>query len=551
MTQPLIEKGRVISAANERRLRAAIATVQEVLAAIDHSEEPDEDETEPVDESGSGLVEVIRKEGNAWVLYSEDGTKRLGRFDTREEAEEREREIKALLHAAESGTTKLDVTEALTQSVDGVGFPASDFAYVPDPEKPSTWKLRLTKEPGGPPDPGIVGAACAALGKGFRGQRVDIPAEDLPAVKRKLRAAWRKANPDRDPEEMPAVIREAADDEILIDCVPLVEKAVGKDGTMLVKVIAPMWGSSGYYKPETLMRDGPKVFTRGTKMYVDHPTAREEAERPERSVRDLVAEFVEDAKYDSTGPFGPDGRSLGPGLYARAKVFKPWQPFVEELAPHIGVSIRALGKAGQGEAEGRKGPIIEGISEVKSVDLVTVPGAGGKITTLFESARTRAEANTIGGDEVDDATYQLEKEAREAAESEVARVKEQLAVMEAELARLREAEVLREARALVEAALPVELAEITKARLIETLTKNPPVKEGALDREVFQEAVAQAVAAEVEYITKISESGRIKGLGFSGSSEPHATLREQWKRKYLKDGYDEPTATRLAELATR
>jgi len=30
---------------------------------------------------------------------------------------------------------------------------------------------------------------------------------------------------------------------------------------------------------------------------------------------------------------------------------------------------------------------------------------------------------------------------------------------------------------------------------------------------VFQESVAQAVAAEVEYITKISESGRIKRPG--------------------------------------
>ena len=42
---------------------------------------------------------------------------------------------------------------------DGEVFPASDYAYVPDPEKPSTWKLRLTSTPGGKPDSRIVGAA--------------------------------------------------------------------------------------------------------------------------------------------------------------------------------------------------------------------------------------------------------------------------------------------------------------------------------------------------------------------------------------------------------
>ena len=29
--------------------------------------------------------------------------------------------------------------ESKTKKVDGEAHPASDFAYVPDPEKPSTW----------------------------------------------------------------------------------------------------------------------------------------------------------------------------------------------------------------------------------------------------------------------------------------------------------------------------------------------------------------------------------------------------------------------------
>lgn len=100
------------------------------------------------------------------------------------------------------------------RTVDGKGYPASDWAYVPDPDKPSTWKLRLTESPGGDPDPGIVGAAVAALGKGFRGQRVQIPAEDRPKVIRRVRAAWLKAHPDKSSEDLPSIL-EATDPDSL------------------------------------------------------------------------------------------------------------------------------------------------------------------------------------------------------------------------------------------------------------------------------------------------------------------------------------------------
>jgi hypothetical protein len=95
-----------------------------------------------------------------------------------------------------------------TKTEDGESFPASDYAYVPDPDMPSTWKLRLTSTPGGDPDPQIVGAAIAALGKGFRGNKVQIPADALGKVKAKVRAAWKKANPDKDEDQMPEVIKD-------------------------------------------------------------------------------------------------------------------------------------------------------------------------------------------------------------------------------------------------------------------------------------------------------------------------------------------------------
>jgi cation transport regulator ChaB len=97
---------------------------------------------------------------------------------------------------------------APTKSEDGQNFGAGDYAYVPDPSKPSTWKLRLTASPGGAPDAAMVGAAAAAFSPGgHRGQKVSLPSADVAGAKSKVRAAWRKANPDKDASAMPDGIK--------------------------------------------------------------------------------------------------------------------------------------------------------------------------------------------------------------------------------------------------------------------------------------------------------------------------------------------------------
>ena len=51
--------------------------------------------------------------------------------------------------------------------------------------------------------------------------------------------------------------------------VPLIE-GKGKNSIVPIKIIQPGWGSSGYYPKDVLERDGPNVFTKGTKMYINH-----------------------------------------------------------------------------------------------------------------------------------------------------------------------------------------------------------------------------------------------------------------------------------------
>lgn len=95
------------------------------------------------------------------------------------------------------------VEKAYTKREMGEDFPPAAFAYVPDAKKPSTWKLRLWDSLEQKATPSQVGAAVAALGKGFRGKKVQIPAADLGKVKDKVRAAYRRVNPGK---ELPAVL---------------------------------------------------------------------------------------------------------------------------------------------------------------------------------------------------------------------------------------------------------------------------------------------------------------------------------------------------------
>ena len=328
------------------------------------------------------------------------------------------------------------------------------------------------------------------------------------------------------------------------DFVSLLERSVDENGSTLLKLIAPGWGSSGYYPADVLERDGPRVFAAGTKMYWDHPTVSGEAERPERSLRDLAAELVADARWMVDGV-------AGPGLYAEATVFELYRAHVEELAPHIGVSIRALGKAKEGEAEGRTGSIVEEVVSAKSIDFVTEPGAGGQILSLFESARTPKIKKEVTVDE---------KQAQKLTDSNTAltatntALAAELAALKVEADRLREAEILRSSMQIVLEALPDDLPAIVKARLVKALGSAPVIVDGKIDQEAFKAKIAEAAKAELEYVTTITGgTGQIIGMGRTTptAAEGNAQLKEAFLNKYRQEGKSEAEAEQLATTAAR
>lgn len=159
------------------------------------------------------------------------------------------------------------------------------------------------------------------------------------------------------------------------------------DGSLLVQVITPGWGSSGYYSAPVLeAAANDKVWPKGTHMYFDHPSATEASDRPERSVKDLAAVLSEDARWDASGSrvlARVDPVGLGKTVLAD-----------EAFRKAVACSVRASAEMEIGEAEGRSGWIVEKIhpGTFNSVDFVTHAGRGGMI---LEAARQAYEAEQV------------------------------------------------------------------------------------------------------------------------------------------------------------
>lgn len=254
-----------------------------------------------------------------------------------------------------------------------------------------------------------------------------------------------------------------------------------------IKLIAPGKGSSAFYPSEVLKRDGPKVFTAGTHVYLNHPTAAEEAQRPEGDVSNLAGVLTTTAVYH-------ENHAKGPGLYGRMKVFADHAQMVEEKAAHVGMSIRASGIAESGKM--RDGvPVLKELTGAESVDVVTRAGAGGMILT--EAARS-ANPNTGGAAEMDAA--------------EVNKLIE--TAVKAAQAPLLERAIRGDAREAASKILSgVTLHESAKAMIVETVLRDIPTKDGALDETKFAEAVNAEAKRVGAVIAAATGSGRVTGMG--------------------------------------
>jgi len=418
---------------------------------------------------------------------------------------------------------------------DGIKYPAEAFAYVPDADKPSTWKLRLWEDPEKKVTRVQLGRAAAALSPGgFRGNRVQIPSADLAAVKRKIRAGYSKLGVD--PDEMPKWVKETETRELLFSYVPLTEAKFDK-GRATIIVIKPGFNvnEDRYYPADVLKRDYG-IFE-GQKMYADHPTDEEDKARPERSIKDWVATLT-GVTCDESGT-----------ITGVAEIVEPW--LMQKLASlrdkgmlsEMGISINAVGSASKATVDGKETLLIEKLVAARSVDFVTEPGAGG-VVTFYEADRHRdvdlIELSALKERRPDlikaleaEVRTEIHKEVKKAMENEekIKELEGQIETLTTECDGLKEAaekaerdKAKAEAQAAIKEAVDkAELPDIAKARLIERFK----------DAETAED-IEEAIKAEVDYLAKLSEAGKVKGLGSSkpSSTEDKKALRESFKKMH-------------------
>lgn len=361
-------------------------------------------------------------------------------------------------------------------------------------------------------------AAVRSIGRGVAGgQKADAIKAGIKRIAK--RKGWTDALPQA---WQAATATEAGEIEITGDLVPIREGAVGQDGTAYLKLIAPGWGSSGYYSKEVLKRDGPAIFKAGTKNFWNHPTAAEESSRPEGDLRDLASVLTEDARYDDNGP-------AGPGLYAKANVMPHFREHVDSLAKHIGMSIRASGRAKEGKAEGKSGPIIEQLSRGVSVDYVTTPGAGGKILQLFEAARSR-QSITGGDNDMDEAT--IKRLISESVTAALAPISTKL--KESEQPKLKRGKTIRK----IFESMGVQIPGVYKDLLVERVKANYPLTEAGVTDDTRLKAL---VESELKKIAKriSAETGRVVNLGASAGAATNTQAVSEAAAKQHTEAFKE------------
>lgn len=161
-----------------------------------------------------------------------------------------------------------------------------------------------------------------------------------------------------------------------------VTEAPVKSGNRWRVIVArPGQGSSGKYSAEMFRRDGHKIIAPGGQSFINHDDS--------RNPKDMIGVYPE-------GSFWSEDDQA---VVSELEVFSHWKQFVEEVGPHCGISLYALGEA---DEDGNVTAIIE--DRLNGADLVARPGlvGSGLAEKLYESAKAHVSENAPSAEVVED-----------------------------------------------------------------------------------------------------------------------------------------------------
>ena len=152
------------------------------------------------------------------------------------------------------------------------------------------------------------------------------------------------------------------------------EAPVKKGNRWRVIVARPGKGSSGTYSEEMLRRDAHKIIAPGGQSFINHDDS--------RNPKDMIGVYPEGSFWSEEDK----------AVVSEIDVFSHWKEFVEEVGPHCGISLYALGESDEDQ---NVTAIIE--DRLNGADLVSRPGlvGSGLAEKLYESAIAVSEKPSV------------------------------------------------------------------------------------------------------------------------------------------------------------
>jgi hypothetical protein len=275
-------------------------------------------------------------------------------------------------------------------------------------------------------------------------------------------------------------------------------------------------------------------------MYVNHPSASEMRDRPERNLTDWVSTVKETWVDEETG-----------AIKARIKVVQNWfgdflkQLQENEALPDVGLSIFAQGQVQRKKMDGRLTDVVERFTRALSVDWVTEPGAGGRVDAIWESyqpVRLKEQEtnvlNTMSATEavatlreqrpdvieILEAERHTEEQVREAeaaqsaAAEQIGSLEQELAAKQIELEQIKASLVVAEQHQLIGEALgEIEIPQAVRDRVAAQIAEPVLSETGELDVDALKAKISELVEAEAAYAEQlVAESRPAGGRGISG-----------------------------------
>lgn len=245
------------------------------------------------------------------------------------------------------------------------------------------------------------------------------------------------------------------------------------------RIIATGRGSKAYYTEEA-MASGAAAFPVGTKINADHASWKERDERPEGSILSIIGAIATTPVVESDG------------LYAEVEFLDEYAPLIEQLSPIVGLSIHASAIATDEADDGL--PIVTAFvpNPLNTVDVVTVPGADGRLLEIMESYNRG----------IIDTEIEKERIEKGMTPEDIAAIVAGVAdALKPEPVEVPEDEEKVDIKAVTEAIVAADLPDVAREQVYAAIENGIDVEEAITAQRAYVDAIAKNLEVEIEEST--------------------------------------------------